>query len=46
MNAGERPVAELFCGSIGIKTASVGDTTVYDRPGGYIYLEFYTEKEK
>lgn len=42
---GDRQTAELYCGTAGIKTASVGDTTVYDRPGGYIFLELYTEKE-
>ena len=41
LNIGDIPVTELFAGS-----ASVGDETIYTRPGGYFYLELETEKEK
>jgi hypothetical protein len=46
LNIGDIPVAELFSGAVGVKTAAVGDKTIYTRPGGYFYLELETEKEK
>ena len=46
LNIGDIPVTELFAGSLGVISASVGDETIYTRPGGYFYLELETEKEK
>lgn len=46
LNIGDIPVTELFSGTLGVKSASVGDETIYTRPGGYFYLELETEKEK
>lgn len=46
INIGDIPVTELFAGTLGVKSASVGDETIYTRPGGYFYLELETEKEK
>lgn len=46
LNIGDIPVTELFAGTLGVKSASVGDETIYTRPGGHFYLELETEKEK
>ena len=46
LNIGDIPVTGLFAGTLGVKSASVGDETIYTRAGGYFYLELETEKEK
>lgn len=41
---GEEQISSLFVGDMGVKTALVGDETIYQRPGGYFYLELVTEE--
>lgn len=42
---GEQSPAGLFVGEMGVKTACVGEQTLYERAGGYVYLELESEKE-
>lgn len=35
-------IKELFKGDMGIKQAYVGETLIYERPGGFFYLELNT----
>lgn len=42
---GEQSLAGLFVGEMGVKTACVGEQTLYERAGGYVYLELESEKE-
>lgn len=44
INAGEEQISSLFVGDMGVKTALVGDETIYQRSGGYFYLELVTEE--
>lgn len=44
INVGTEQIASLFTGEMGIKTALVGDETIYSRPGGYFYLELNTKE--
>ena len=46
LNWGEQPIQQLMVGEMGIKTAAIGDETIYARPGGYIYLELSGEEER
>lgn len=41
---GQDQIASLMVGDMGIKTVSVGDETIYTRPGGYFYLELDTKE--
>lgn len=41
---GADQVASLTIGEMGIKNVSVGDATIYTRPGGYFYLELDTKE--
>lgn len=34
----EKEITEVFTGSQGIKSVFVGEESVYERTGGYIYL--------
>lgn len=43
---GEEIVDQLKLGEMGVKTAAVGAEPVYQRPGGYFYLELTGEKEE
>lgn len=43
--AGSQEIAEIFAGDMGVKAAYVGETKVYIRPGGYIYIQLETEPE-
>lgn len=46
INVGNDQIASLMVGGMGVKTAAIGDTTVYTRTGGYFYLILdTTEKE-
>lgn len=38
LNAGNNPLTALFAGAMGIKSVYVGGVLLYQRPGGYIYL--------
>lgn len=42
---GEDQIKDLFVGEMGIKSAVIGDETIYTRPGGYIYIELNTKEE-
>ncbi len=42
---GEQTVAQLRLGEMGIKSAAVGETEIYVRPGGCVFLELSTKKE-
>lgn len=42
--AGAEQIASLMAGNMGIKTAAIGDDTIYTRPGGYFYLELDTKE--
>lgn len=37
-----QPIDKIFTGNMGIKTAYVGDTQVYFRSGGYVYIMLNT----
>ena len=41
---GSEKISVLMLGAIGIKTVSVGDETMYTRPGGYLYIELNTKE--
>ncbi len=45
VNVGEQTIEQIMTGDMGIKTAAIGDRTIYVRPGGYFYLELTMEKE-
>lgn len=45
IEVGEDQIKDLFVGDMGIKSAAIGDETIYTRPGGYIYLELVLEEE-
>ena len=45
MKIGEREAEGFFVGQMGIKSVCIGKTPIYERPGGYIYLELTGEKE-
>lgn len=40
---GENQISEIFVGNMGIKTIFVGNEPVYERTGGYIYIELNTK---
>lgn len=42
----EQAIDQLQLGEMGIKSAALGETQIYVRPGGYIFLELSTEKER
>lgn len=44
VNVGSDQISSLMIGEIGIKTACVGDESIYIRPGGYFYLELDTKE--
>lgn len=46
INVGNDQITSLMIGEMGVKTAVIGETTVYTRSGGYVYLILdTTEKE-
>ena len=40
--AGAEQIASLMVGNMGVKTVAVGDDVVYERPGGYFYINLVT----
>lgn len=42
---GETLISKLNIGEMGIKRVLTGDTELYNRPGGYFYLELITKEE-
>lgn len=45
INIGEKPIEAMMIGEMGIKNAYLGETKVYERSGGYFYLELTTKGE-
>lgn len=43
---GKDPITSLMVGQMGIKTAKVGSTTIYNRPGSYVYIKLEKSKDK
>ena len=41
---GIKRILELFIGSMGIKSARLGTETIYERPGGVLYIELTSEE--
>ena len=41
---GIKRILELFIGSMGIKSARLGGETIYERPGGFLYIELKSEE--
>lgn len=41
---GIKRILELFIGSMGIKSAHLGAETIYERPGGFLYIELMSEE--
>ena len=44
INVGDEQISSLFVGDMGVKTALIRDETIYQRSGGYFYLELVTEE--
>lgn len=42
---GAREVSALMVGNMGIKSVFIGSEQVYERSGGYIYINLITEGE-
>lgn len=42
---GDAPVKKLFVGDMGIKQVETNNVPLYNRSGGYFYLELFTQKE-
>mgnify|MGYP000398856627 CR=1 FL=1 len=43
---GTEQVTSLMIGSMGVKTVAVGNDVVYERPGGYIYIQVISDDEE
>lgn len=41
---GIKRILELFIGSMGIKSVHLGGETIYERPGGFLYIELKSEE--
>lgn len=41
---GIKRILALFIGSMGIKSAHLGGESVYERPGGFLYIELTSEE--
>lgn len=41
---GLKKILELFFGSMGIKSAYVGGENIYERPGGFLYIELTSDE--
>lgn len=39
---GTEPVTSLMAGDMGIKSVLLGPDTLYERPGGYVYIKLIT----
>lgn len=44
LTVGIKRILELFIGSMGIKSAHLGGETIYERPGGFLYIELKSEE--
>lgn len=43
---GTQPISDMFIGDMGIKTVLVGSESIYERPGGFLYIELNTKESK
>lgn len=41
---GAEPITSLMVGTMGVKTVAVGNDVVYQRPGGYVYIQLISDK--
>ena len=41
---GIKRILALFIGSMGIKSAHLGEKPIYERPGGFLYIELKSEE--
>lgn len=41
---GAEQIASLMVGTMGAKTVAVGNDVVYQRPGGYVYIQLISDK--
>ena len=46
LRIGDAEASDVFVGDMGIKTICIGDTELFTRPGGYLYIELSTETEE
>lgn len=44
INVGTEQISYLMVGEMGIKTAAIGEETIYTRTGGYLYMELTTKE--
>ena len=44
LTVGIKRILELFVCSMGIKSAHLGEKTIYERPGGFLYIELKSEE--
>lgn len=42
---GETEINSIMVGDMGIKSVYAGDSRIFERTGGYIYLELSTKEE-
>lgn len=43
MNSGTESVSSVYVGGEPIKTILLGETVLYNRPGGFIYINLVTD---
>ncbi len=43
---GDVTASDVFVGDMGVKHICIGDSEIYTRPGGYLYIELYSEMEE
>lgn len=44
VNVGSEQIQTLMFGEMGIKTVYLGDESIYDRLGAYVYIELTTKE--
>lgn len=42
LSIGSDVILALFQGDMGIKSVYIGDVKLYERPGGFLYIQFTT----
>ena len=45
VSVGSEQIQEFRVGEMGARQIRIGDTDLYTRPGGYIYLELNTKEQ-
>ncbi len=46
LEIGNEQITQIFCGEMGIKQAIIGNESVYNRGGSYIYIYLETKEEE